>query len=62
MLGDFNIVEDSLDCLPCHADPLGPVSKLDCLKAKLLLEDGGKLSQQKENSPTCNLAQEASLE
>lgn len=40
MLGDFNIVEDALDRLPSHVDPLGPVSELDNLRTKLHLQDG----------------------
>ena len=40
MLGDFNLVEDSLDRLPCHPDDAGAVSALGELKGNLNLIDG----------------------
>jgi endonuclease/exonuclease/phosphatase family metal-dependent hydrolase len=40
MLGDFNIVEDSIDRLPCHPDNHNAVEALQDLKALLHLEEG----------------------
>lgn len=40
MLGDFNLVEDSLDRLPSHPDHNGAVMQLDNLRTKLRLKDG----------------------
>ena len=40
MLGDFNIVEDSLDRLPCHPDNAPAVAALGELKSTLNLIDG----------------------
>ena len=40
MLGDFNLVEDSLDRLPCHPDNVSAVAALEELKSTLNLVDG----------------------
>ena len=40
MLGDFNLVEDSLDRLPCHPDNPNAVAALGVLKGNLDLVDG----------------------
>lgn len=40
MLGDFNLVEDSLDRLPCHPDDPNAVAALGTLKANYSLIDG----------------------
>ena len=40
MLGDFNLVEDSLDRLPCHTDDANAVAALGELKSNLNLTDG----------------------
>ena len=40
MLGDFNLVEDSLDRLPCHPDDPNAVAALGELKGNLNLIDG----------------------
>ena len=40
MLGDFNIVEDSLDRLPNRTDHAGATGALGRLRAKMLLQDG----------------------
>jgi len=40
MLGDFNLVEDSLDRLPCHQDDANAVAALGELKSNLHLIDG----------------------
>ena len=40
MMGDFNLVEDSLDRLPCHPDDANAVAALGELKADLDLTDG----------------------
>lgn len=40
MLGDFNLVEDSLDRLPCHHDNPNAVAALGDLKSNLSLIDG----------------------
>ncbi|KAF9780750.1 Endonuclease/exonuclease/phosphatase, partial [Thelephora terrestris] len=40
LLGDFNVVEDSLDRLPCHPDNAGAVAALGELKSHLNLIDG----------------------
>jgi ribonuclease HI/exonuclease III len=39
MLGDFNIVEDSIDRLPCHPDNTEATEALQDLKSELLLQD-----------------------
>ncbi|KAF9782884.1 Endonuclease/exonuclease/phosphatase [Thelephora terrestris] len=40
LLGDFNVVEDSLDRLPCHPDNASAVAALGELKSHLNLIDG----------------------
>ena len=40
MLGDFNLVEDSLDRIPCHPDSANAVAALGVLKGNLDLVDG----------------------
>jgi exonuclease III len=40
MLGDFNLVEDSIDRLPCHHDDATPVAALGELKCNAGLVDG----------------------
>ena len=40
ILGDFNLVEDSIDRLPCHSDDPLAVAALGNLKANLNLVDG----------------------
>ena len=40
MLGDFNLVEDSIDRLPCHPDDANAVATLGTLKGNLDLMDG----------------------
>ena len=40
MVGDFNMVEDSLDRLPSHSDQGGTTEALDNLKQLLGVEDG----------------------
>ena len=40
MLGDFNLVEDGLDRLPCHLDDASAVAALGELKSNLSLVDG----------------------
>ena len=40
MLGDFNLVEDSLDRLPCHPDDASAIASLGELKYFLDLTDG----------------------
>ena len=40
MLGDFNLVEDALDRLPCHSDDASAVAALGELKSDLGLVDG----------------------
>ena len=40
MLGDFNLVEDSLNRLPCHPDDANAVAALGDLKSNLHLVDG----------------------
>ena len=40
MLGDFNLVEDSLDRLPCHHDDTNAVAALRELKSNMNLIDG----------------------
>lgn len=40
MLGDFNLVEDSLDRLPCHHDDANAVAALGELKSNMNLIDG----------------------
>lgn len=40
MLGDFNLVEDSIDRLPCHPDDASAVAALGELKSELGLVDG----------------------
>jgi hypothetical protein len=37
MLGDFNLVEDSLDRLPCHPNDASAVAALGTLKSSLNL-------------------------
>jgi hypothetical protein len=44
MLGDFNIVEDSIDRLPCHSDNHNAVEALQDLKTLLHLEEGWRKS------------------
>jgi hypothetical protein len=40
MMGDFNIVEDAVDCLPAHTDHEGATQALYDLRALLGLKDG----------------------
>ena len=40
MLGDYNLVEDPIDRLPCHADNMQTVEALQNLKSMFLLHDG----------------------
>ena len=40
MMGDFNLVEDSIDRLPCHHDDATPVAALGALKCTAGLVDG----------------------
>ena len=40
MIGDYNLVESSIDRLPCHTDNALPVMALQNLKSMLLLHDG----------------------
>ena len=40
MLGDYNLVEDPIDRLPCYADNTQIVEALQNLKSLLLLHDG----------------------
>ncbi|KAF4616860.1 hypothetical protein D9613_008212 [Agrocybe pediades] len=40
VLGDFNFVEDSIDRLPAHPDPLHPVESFERLKSALSVSDG----------------------
>ncbi|KAL6297755.1 Endonuclease/exonuclease/phosphatase [Sparassis latifolia] len=44
LLGDFNIVEDSLDRLPCHPDNASAVSALTDLHLKFNLQDGWRMT------------------
>lgn len=48
MLGDFNIVEDSVDRLPPHADPSAPVNALIGLKMYLSMADGWRREHPEE--------------
>lgn len=40
LLGDFNIVEDSIDRIPAHPDHTNAVNALRALKSHLNLQDG----------------------
>ncbi|KIJ48464.1 hypothetical protein M422DRAFT_247801 [Sphaerobolus stellatus SS14] len=40
LLGDFNVVEDSIDRLPAHNDPQGPREALANFKSLFGLLDG----------------------
>ncbi|KIJ44536.1 hypothetical protein M422DRAFT_252146 [Sphaerobolus stellatus SS14] len=40
LLGDFNLVEDGIDCLPAHDNPIGPREALSKFKALFTLLDG----------------------
>ena len=44
LLGDFNIVEAAIDCLPPHPDPESPVNALWHLKTSLSLTDSWRTS------------------
>ncbi|KAI0027641.1 Endonuclease/exonuclease/phosphatase, partial [Vararia minispora EC-137] len=40
MLGDFNLVEEAIDRVPCRSDPYSVVEKLTSFKTSLSLHDG----------------------
>jgi len=40
VLGDFNMVEDTKDCLPPHPDPTSTVEALQALKLEINAKDG----------------------
>jgi exonuclease III len=50
ILGDFNLVEDSLDRLPSHSDPPGTVEMLETFRARFQLVDGWRTTNPDEKS------------
>jgi len=44
MLGDFNLVEDAIDCLSSHSDLHSAVASLDSFRSKFLLKDGWRVT------------------
>ena len=44
LLGDFNIVEDAINCLPSHTDPYNVVSSLDNFRNRFQLQDGWRIT------------------
>ena len=60
MLGDFNLVEDSLDRLPCHSDNPSAVAALGNLKSNLNLVDGWRRTYPDQREYTHQQASNAS--
>ena len=60
MLGDFNLVEDSLDRLPCHMDDPNAVAALGNLKANFDLVDGWRRTNPDKRAYTHQHAPNAS--
>lgn len=52
MMGDFNVVEDSIDRLPNRPDPASSVDPLQDLRCKLCLIDGWRTTNPTEKNFT----------
>jgi exonuclease III len=50
MLGDFNLVEDAIDCLPSHPDTPNTVKALDSFKRSFQLQDGWRAEHSTKHS------------